>query len=184
MDALLPGVVGGTAAVLTISFLLATRRGEAQRAGDAHVVRYGWAWRALTLVLAPTPLGVGVLALVVPPKPDEAWIPWALAGGFLALIVPLVVEVFGVGHRLTDDGIERVTPWSRRVFVKWADVTSVRFNAVASWFVVTGREGERVRLSFYLSGVGTFARLVLEKVAPEAYAGHAITRGQLERLAH
>jgi hypothetical protein len=183
MDSLLPGIAGGTAAMLTISFLLATRRGEAERAGDAHVIRYGPAWRALTLILAPTPIGVGVFAFVVPPKPDEVWIPWVMAGGFLALIAPLVIEVFGVGHRLTDEGIERVTPWSKRVFVRWQDVTSVRLNPVMSWFVVTGREGARVRLSFYLSGIGTFTRMVLENVAPEAYAGNTLTRRQLEMLA-
>jgi hypothetical protein len=155
--------------IAVLAWLLASRQLVAEREGERSVLAYGRAWRIVTgVLLGFPPAGIVTLFVAFPPKPEDRAIPWMMVAGFLALSIPLSIEIFRVAHRIDETGIERVSPWRRRAFVRWAEVRSLRWSQSSKWFVMEGKDGERVRVSSYLSGLGTFAKLSLAHVPREA----------------
>ena len=112
------------------------------------------AFTAVMLVLPP--LGITALAIASKPAPEERWIPVAMVAGFLALMLPLAAEVFRVRHHVTDESILRVTPWSRRARVEWQHIHRVSWNQSMMWLALEAEGGTVVRLSGFVSGLGTF----------------------------
>ncbi len=175
---------GGIAVCVVISILgrLLTMRQPVLPSRDGKfTLCYGPVWRGLTWVLVVVPpAGLLALAVLSPPPPEQAWIPYVMAIGFMAFTVPIEIEVFGVSHQVSDEGIERGSPWTRRpVSIPWRDVRAVRWSASMQWFVVESAKGDRIRVSHYLSGLRPFRERVLARVPPTAL--DASTRAELER---
>jgi hypothetical protein len=84
-------------------------------------------------------------------------------GGELFAVIGLIVG-FGSGagycfaeYFLTrgiydDEGIDFYTPWTGRKAERWSDLVGVELNAQMSWYVLTFRSGNKIRISTMLSG--------------------------------
>lgn len=177
VDSLMPGVAGAVGAMLVMAWLLARRRGEAGTVGDRRVVEYGGAWRGLVTVLCLAPAVVLILAAAVPPKPEEAWIPWVLAGAFAALAAPLALETFAKRVLVDAAGVESRSPWTGRRAFAWPELAAVEYNAAMQWYVLRSRGGVVIRVNVYMSGLSTLA----EKI--RAHAPSGVDLGALDRPA-
>lgn len=176
--------IGGAAAFAVLSWLLAARKPVMRSSSEAEfILRYGLAWRAVVWVLLVLPpAGLLALGLFAGVPKDQIHIPFLMAGGFLALSVPLSIEVFGISHRVGPDGIERGSPWRRaRASLAWKDLRTVRWNEGAKWFVLEAADGTRMRVSPYLDGLAPFRHFLL--TAAPAAAIDEPTRRQIERIA-
>lgn len=155
------------AVIGTFTLLLRSASREAAREGGRRVLTYGPAWRWLSRGLWLAPVGFAVLALFIPAKPGEWWIPLALVGGFVALLVPLTLEVERRRIELGEDAIVSRSPWRGPVRMSWAEIGAVAWRAVANELELRSRAGGRLRVSVWLSGTGTLAD-ELERLAPGA----------------
>jgi len=106
---------------------------------------------------------------------------------FLLLLVVAfgagAIEVFGVAHRVTPQGIERVTPWRKRAAIRWPEVTSLEWSGAARWYEVRARNGELVRVYQQLKGLPTFAGAALDGVRAEVLDAQPGLRHRLEQVA-
>lgn len=150
--------------------------------GGGIVMQFGTATRIVILLLLAAAV-VGFLLLTLRDRAGGAEVPRVLLGAVILALVASAVDVFGVAHRLRPDGIERVTPWSRRAVIRWAEVTSVEWVERTRWFELRARSGERVRVPERLSGVAAFARAVLEGVPAQVLDAGPGLRARLEQLA-
>ena len=175
--------VGVSALAMPLVVRLLTRniRGSAGRDGEQYIVRYGRAW-AVFLAAAGTLLVGGSTAILCFANLDAEGRSVCLA--FEAIFVLIfgfgALDLAKVDHRVDEDGFERRTPWRRHVRVPWSQVVRVRYEPTAR-LMFKARSGDDVRLSVYLTGLGTVAALVLKHAGPEAL--DAATRRGLEELA-
>jgi len=82
----------------------------------------------------------------------------------------LLIESSCVEYGVSRYGIRKKSPWSRDFFCPWSSIESIVFSVSSQWFVIKSREG-KIRLHMYLSGLGDFARAVMENVPPERWVG-------------
>jgi hypothetical protein len=103
----------------------------------------------------------------------------AFLGGMIAWGVhpPLLLmfSVFGIGAfvflaegyrsrgRFDSEGIEFETLWTGKKSGRWVELSSVRFNASMKWYVLTFKDGTRIRLATFLNGHGRVLALVDER---------------------
>lgn len=149
--------------------------------GARRTLRFGAAARTASAALVAGTLTALTVAAVDPGAggaPLLAFLAFAVAATGAAAI-----EVFGVAHRLTSDGIERVTPWRRRVAIRWSDVASVEWTGRAGWFELRSRTGDTVRVYRQLAGIATFAAAALEGLPAGVIDGRPGLRERLEQLA-
>ncbi|HZU96418.1 MAG TPA: hypothetical protein VFF73_07000 [Planctomycetota bacterium] len=176
LGALLVGLVG-----VMVAFLRSRKKPELPPIPGTHILRFGLAVRLLAVVIFILSVGLIVGVIAFPKQQEIPQFAWTIAGGFVVAAVIMVIEVFGVSHRLSDEGIESASAWTeQRTVVRWKDVASIRYNATTGWYVITSRTGATVRLNGLLSGLRTFSRFVHERVEPSAYAD-ASTQKMLER---
>lgn len=77
---------------------------------------------------------------------------------------PYVMTVHGVSYRVTDDGLEKRSPWSKNFTARWPDVTRVSYNQTLNQFVVDTTAGP-ARVGGFLNGLGDL-RAALERHVP------------------
>ncbi|MGE0433014.1 MAG: hypothetical protein AB7K09_05740 [Planctomycetota bacterium] len=167
-----------------IAWLANAARKPALRDGDDYVLRYPLGYRVLAWILLIVPcLGAVLLAIFLEPgQPGEEWAPWIMLVVVLVLMSPLVLETRAAAPRVNRNGLLHVGAWTRSRFIAWDDMRSIRFGPVMQWTVFTGRDGSRIRVSMYLTGMSTLALYALHYVAPDVLADDR-TEEYLENLA-
>jgi hypothetical protein len=151
-------------AVLTAIIRARQHKGRPTATGEV-VLEYGRLLKALPAIFVVlwAVLLVGI-AITEPPKADDAPIFLGIVAGVVALLVPLAMETRGVAHRVSSQGIERVSPWTPPLTILWRDVRSVKYDSAACWYVVDSPRG-KIHLSFLLDGLDAF-RSALEANVP------------------
>jgi len=91
-------------------------------------------------------------------------------GALGGLLVVLFVETFGVLHRFDADGLQKGSPWSRRIYLPWRDVESIHYSAALRWYVIRGLSGT-IRVSEFLDGIEDFERVARDRVPPNRWRG-------------
>jgi hypothetical protein len=74
-------------------------------------------------------------------------------------IVSSAFLLWGVNRRslvITDEGLDCRSPWGRRRFVPWGDVTAISYSRNLSRFLVETKDGWKFRLSRMLPGLDRF----------------------------
>jgi hypothetical protein len=151
------------------------------RGAGGVVLHHGRIPRAIAVL---TVLGaLGGMALAAGEGGEDPTAPLAVLGAILLTGLLLVVESFGVAHRLRPDGIERVTPWRRRIFLPWAQVASLDWAQSSRSFELRSAGGEVLRIGEQLVGLAAFAREALANLPPAAFDGRPEVRDRLQRLA-
>ena len=166
------GFIGAVAAALLL-WLGSSRHGRARVEHGSAIVEYGGAWRGVTIVFFLFPVAIAVLAMVSPPKPEERWFPLQIICGFLAIIVPLALEVFRRRLRIDQDALVSESPWTGSVRIPWDEVTAVSYQPAMCWYVIDSRGQGRMRVGMFMSGLETLAAALAERAAraPEIEAG-------------
>jgi len=164
-SSIISGLIGGLAAVAISTYISARVRGSADPGG----LRYGsWlvvlAWCCLAFV------GLAVWALFydldVWEKRSELFSVIGLIVGFGGGAGYCFAEYFGTRGTYDDQRIDFYTPWTGRKTESWNELNGVEFNAQASWYVLTFRSGNKVRISSLLSGHGGVLSLLEKRGFP------------------
>jgi hypothetical protein len=143
-----------------------------------QVLRYGWTFRALSLVCfallgGPSLLVADsfVVGVVCDPTRlrEPAGVLVAVPVLIFALAAYLVLEAFRVRIAVTPAGVISSSPWRRRRAIRWVDVTAVSYSDLFDWLTITGRHGEKIRAHRYLQGLPWLARALQRCAPPEAY---------------
>jgi hypothetical protein len=171
--------------------LLRHRDARGDRFAGATVLRYpsAWKWVTWTLVAVST-AGLSWLygyaattATRAPTSREIAILCFDLSWLILPLVF-LVLDVHGVAHEVRPHALVRVTPWRRRAELPWSRVTALTYRPSLRLLRIEADSGEGTWLAPHLSGIGTFAREVLEKVPKHVLeATHRPTRELLMALA-
>jgi hypothetical protein len=115
----------------------------------------------------------------------NAYLPWRSASFvvptvFATVALNLVIQCLTVRHELLADGALFRRFGGRKVRLKWADLRSVRYMGIMSWFRLETKSGDVVRVSRSMTCVQPFARAVLVH-AEQAIADDS-TRTILEEI--
>jgi hypothetical protein len=162
-------------------WLMASRRGDARVESGTAIVDYGRPMKGLTIVFLLFPLAIAVLSIVSPPKYQERWIPLQLILGFLAIALPLALEVFRRRLRLEEDVLVSESPWTGMIRVPWSEITSVSYQQSMSWYVIDSRGSRRVRVASFMSGLGTLAAMLAKRTANVPAIQSGLERMQARR---
>ena len=115
-------------AVLTFLERARRRHGRPTTSGEV-VLEYGWLLKALPAIMVVLwAIVLTSIAVAEPPQASDAPAILGLVALVTAMLVPRTIEVRGVGHRISSQGIARVSPWSARLTIPWKDVRSVTSN--------------------------------------------------------
>lgn len=141
--------------------------GSSRGAPPPGEVRYSLTWKVFAVGMTLVPAG-GIAALAAlqakPLQPDDRVAVAGLIGGFLAMGVPFVVEIFGVRHAFDDRGFTYRSPWSRRRSLRWEEVTELRWRPSMKWLELRDRRGGRFRISLLLGGLEAMAGTALGRI--------------------
>lgn len=139
---------------------------------EARILHYGWIFRAVAYVGCLSGLTLGLCALTIGRAGigDAAGVVALFTLGFGGMAAYAIPEVTWVRILLSDRSITARSPWRLPTMVAWEDVERVRYSALVGWFVITGTEGETIRVPACLRGVATLAEEVRARLAPAVYA--------------
>ena len=150
------------AVVLVLAYLMRRQKREARTEGSDFVLEYGARFRALAIAVGAVWTALFVFLFIEsPPKADDVPAMLLLIALATGTVVPYVVTVYGVSYRLTDDGFEKRSPWSKNFTVRWSEVRRVSFNQTLNQFVIDTTAG-RARVGGYVNGLGDL-RAALER---------------------
>jgi hypothetical protein len=140
---------------------------------DANVLHYGWIFRVvgcagclfgLTIGLAGLPSGRRAV------DADTAVVFTLFTIGCAAVTAYAIPELTCLRILLTDRSITARSPWRLPRTIDWEDVSRVSYCSFLGWFVITGAEGETIRVPACLRGIAILADEVRGRLAPAVYA--------------
>jgi len=147
-------VAGAIVVALALGFLPRNARFHAAHEGHRMVLRYGtpvrvfW-WLLLCAVLVGWYVGVQ--------KSNEGPVSqWIVLEGFAVVMLPLFLEFFLVRIEFDDHAIYTRSPWRSPRRIPWSEITSYSFSRANRWHIFRTRSMGAVRLSVFLSGIGSF----------------------------
>ncbi len=108
-------------------------------------------------------VGLAVLSVLYPNSTGSLWITMVFVG-FAALGAHWVVEFFYVRLRVERDGLHYRTLTGGNGFLRWDNVTKIRYSPMTKWFRIEGVRGEVVRVSAMLMSLPAFADAILATV--------------------
>lgn len=153
-----------------------------------------WAWRReavrhnarelrhprLLLVVSAGMLPFLHFALVAVSRSVVDWTGVVVPLCFASIGAYLLLEFLTVRYEVKPDGFEYRTLAAGTGFAAWADIRSVRWSLLASWFRVELKSGDIVRVSVIILGLPALAQALLD------HAGRAVdpsARPTLEQTA-
>lgn len=160
-------VLGPIAVILIQSYFVKSRKDQArldETTGD-QILEYGKGMKSLPLIAAVVVAVLVFVLLYARPVTKENAGDFSLVVGLLTVPWILAAIIFyGVHHRITKDGIQKGSPWSKGFFVRWDEIEEVYFNGTN--FIVSTPKG-KIGFHLYLTGLNAFARAVRDRL-PEA----------------
>jgi hypothetical protein len=173
MGGLFAGVI--VAAVLGFfAWAIASARKPAKVDPDtgATVLHYSWVLRGLGLVAAFfMPLLIAVLLFVIPIRnPTDPLIAAGLAGFFILLGFPLLLETMCVRVDVSEESIRKTSPWHRRRELFWDEIEEVKYSQALSAFVFIGPRRRKIRVPLLIAGVRELAEAVRRHLDRDRYA--------------
>jgi hypothetical protein len=138
----------------------------------ATVLHYSWVLRGLGLVGGVgMPLLIAVLIVVLPKNsPNDPLIAAGLAGFFLLLGFPLLVETMCVRVDVSKDGIRKASPWHSAREFRWDEIKEVRHSQAWGCFVFVGPRRKKISVPLLTVGIGDLADAVCRNLDRDQYA--------------
>jgi hypothetical protein len=171
------GLVGGIIVVALLGFFAWAIASSCQPpkvdpVTGATVLHYSWVIRGLGLLGGVgMPLLIAVLIVVLPKNnPSDPLIAAALAGFFLLLGFPLLVETMCVRVDVSEDGIRKASPWHSAREFHWDEIKEVRYSQAWSSFIFVGPRRKKIRVPMLTIGIGDLADAVYRNLDRDQYA--------------
>jgi hypothetical protein len=141
-------------------------------ATGAKVLHYSWVLRGLGIVAAfVMPLLVAVLLFVIPIRnPSDPLIAAGLAGFFLLLGFPLLMEFMCVRVDLSETGLRKTSCWHPARELRWDEIEEVTYSQAWSSLVYRGPRRRKIRVSLLIRGAGELADATRAHLDRERYA--------------
>jgi hypothetical protein len=135
------------------------------------VLRYSPPARVLAALLGFIgPAALVAVVLAVPPPPQDLL---ATEFGLLAFKLlgwVLVRETFGRQVAVSADGLVSRSAWRRSRSLPWEEVTQVRHECPASWFVFANGTGREIVVPVYMAGLDALVVAMRANLSPHVYA--------------
>ena len=167
MRGVAPLISHGLIALAVVAFLAliawAGRQGRPRPAPgpDTLLLRYNLLFRWFAYAVAfGIPVGLTIALYFHPPRAAERWYVLGLYLLFAALTLPLVWEASRYYLLVTTNGLEARSAWRGTRFLAWDDIDGLSYSSINSWFVFSATNGERLRVSAYVSGLNNLLALV------------------------
>ena len=144
------GVVSGILGGLLAAGLTALIARNVRRSALPGTLRFGvsmWILGLLCAVLAVLPAISTYLG-----HDREVWAKLLLTVGCLAGAIYAFGEAAFVRGTYDEEGIYFQSPWTGKKSQRWIDLRSIELNEWAFWYTLQFKDGEKIRLSMYLSG--------------------------------
>ncbi len=171
------------------AWLLRRRGAQGERRTGTTVMRYPPAW-IITLGVALVVIWafVGYAIVASPPRPAETRVSDMMILVGAPLLLTLIVSAYmlllsRVAHEVGPEGFLVVEPLRRRRLLRWAEITEVYFDAGMSWWRLRTAP-DSFWVAQALSGLGAFARAILDNVPAHVIDARPSTRSQLESAAN
>jgi len=148
------GIVGGIfAGMLVLVFRVAATNARARFdvASGAHVARYPLVARAFTWLLMVVPIGLLVALLTV--TENQFFVGACVCLVAMAGALSLLLEFNFARATWSESCLVFQSPWCKVRSIAWDEVREVQFSRAASWLVIRGGAGVRIRLSSLLGGL-------------------------------
>jgi len=154
MLAPIAGILGAIITSLLMVVLLRTVRPTARQQGSRHILAYGTAMRGVGIAM----LLLSGLFLYAASRSslDQRHMAWIVYGMLATCGLYVFVEMFFVRIEFDESFIYPFSPWRGRRRIPWSDVVSCGYSNVNRWHVVRTRSHGTLRVSIYLSGIGSF----------------------------
>jgi hypothetical protein len=138
----------------------------------ATVLHYSWVLRGLGLVASfAMPLLISVLLFVIPIRnPTDPFIAAGLAGFFILLGFPLLLETMCVRVDVSEDGIRKASPWHRARELHWDEIEEVTHSQAWGAFIFLGPRRQRIRVSLLIAGVRELVEAMRRHLDRDRYA--------------
>lgn len=143
------GVIGGMIAAVLLAYF--SRR--AAFAGAPGQLRFGWAMRGLGALCALATLGLAYIMSFTDHRGQYVSLSILIAICALFTVYTLG-ETYGTKGTFDSAGIAFRSPWAGLRTQQWSDLVGVRLRPSMSWWVLTFRDGSKIRLSTWLEGHG------------------------------
>ncbi len=147
MSSIISGLIGGVVAVALTAYI-AKQVGKAGVPGQLRFGAFMWILAVACLALALLPVALTLFWN----HDNEFWAKVALFVGFGLGAVYCFGEAAFVRGAFNEEGIVFSTPWTGLKTEKWKDLESVELNGWCSWYTLSFRSGNKIRLSRYLGG--------------------------------
>jgi hypothetical protein len=177
IDGALNGLITGVVAVVVFGViaLLGKLAGGGMKAEEGEtVLRYGGFFRGVGLLgvlvalIVLVVFAVGRLTGLASQEPGAVLGVSVLAGGFLLVSLPLLVEGYRRQIVLSEEGIAARGWFGPAGELRWSEIESVENRAGSGKYVVRGA-GKKISLGHYLDGLDVFAEECKKRLAPEVY---------------
>jgi hypothetical protein len=162
------GIIGGIFAGCIVQLVRIVARNASASfdgASNTHVARYPLIARAITWLLMIVPVGLWVALLTVTAA-DQVVVRGCVCLALTAAAVILLREVNVARATWSESRLVFQSPWRKAQSIGWQDVTEVYFSRAASWVVIRGRAGVRIRLSSLLGGLPELFQALRANAAP------------------
>jgi hypothetical protein len=150
-----PGaIIGFMVGLLLLASLLRGVKLQAPKRGERHVLQYGRAMRITGVVGLAFWGAVAILAFNSPESKRNWSIFTTVLLGVAA--VYLWLETFFVRIEFDSDFIYKFSPWRTPKQIPWTEVVDCQFAHTMTSYVIRTRNHETIRVSAYMSGIGSF----------------------------
>lgn len=147
MSGIVSGLIGGAIAAALTAYI-AKSVGKTGAPGQLRFGTFMWILAVACLALALFPVALTLFW----GHDKELLAKVILFVGFGAGAVYSFWEAAFVRGTFDEEGIVFSTPWTGLKREKWKDLISVELNAWCSWYTLTFRSRNKIRLSRYLGG--------------------------------
>ena len=155
------GIIGAAVTGLLMVILRRTVLPSARQRGSHRVLEYGLPMRVLGIAML---LFGGVFLFAASrSSADQRLLAWVVYGVLAVCSLYVFLEVFFVRVEFDESFIYSFSPWRGGRRIPWSDIVSCYFSSVNQWHVIRTKAHGTLRVSTFLSGVGSF----LERL-PEA----------------
>jgi len=86
---------------------------------------------------------------------------------FTASSLYLLAEVLFTKGRFDEEGIYFQSIWGGKREKKWKDLISIDSNDTLSWYILTFKDGEKIRISYFLGGAGDMIDFLIDEEREE-----------------